>query len=251
MSKVLVIQPTRGILYTAAQEALEREFTTLQQYPQVMRTNGVPLPDSRNLLIDAALENEWWEQLLFLDDDIVLPQGALVAMRRALKKADIAVIDYPHHRAEGLNSDLPKLGVAVWQQWQDGEPTEGKKLAWAGLGCVMIRRKALEKMVAAGFRFKGTAYPLFRTKDGTIKMSTKKVVRDDEPSAGEDIHFFFEANRLGLTTTVIPDMVAGHQHISRFVFRLAGGQYSTSHTLTTATEIEAPGNAQYEINPNL
>jgi hypothetical protein len=58
MSKILTIVPTRGLLFTRHQDALESELATMDQYPQVLRTDGVPLPESRNILVVTALKIE-------------------------------------------------------------------------------------------------------------------------------------------------------------------------------------------------
>jgi hypothetical protein len=147
---------------------------------------------------------------------------------------DIAVIDYPHHLGE-YGGEM--LGVGTYEQWNPGEGVEGKKLAWAGLGCVLVKRKAMEKMEAPVF--KNSAFRYQRNDDGQLMMDggTRNALTS---SAGEDVYFFFEARRLGLKTAVVPDMVAGHCRIEQFILRLSGGRYRSSHKIAVNSRIDRP-----------
>jgi len=237
MSKLLTIIPTRGLIFTKHQDALESELAILDQYPQILRTDGIPLPDSRNLLIESALALPNWRFLLLLDDDIVLPEGSLKALMDTLtcgKGIDIAVIDYPHHLREW---EKEQLGVAIYEQWSVGESVINKPLAWAGLGCVMMKRKAVETMSKP--LFINTSYQYERDKTGKLRMdgSTRHELTG---SSGEDVYFFFKARAEGMKVAVVPDMVAGHARIEQFVYRLAGGRYKSSHKIAVNTKIDRP-----------
>lgn len=238
MSKILTLVPTRGIIFTKHQDALESELATIDQYPKILRTTDIPLPDSRNLLIDTALKFSDWRFLLLLDDDVVMPEGSLQAMLDTLTNGsgnDIAVIDYPHHLAEQSKG---KLGVATYEQWKEGESVVGKKLAWAGLGCVLMKRKAVEAMPKP--MFVTSSYQYVRGEDGKLRMDAETKKNTVTASSGEDVYFYFEARKLGLKVAVVPHMVAGHCRIEQFVYRLAGGRYRTTHKIATNNIIDRP-----------
>lgn len=237
MSKLLTIIPTRGLIFTKHQDALESELAALDQYPKVLRTEDIPLPEARNLLVEAALEIKDWRYLLMMDDDNIIPDGGLKAMINLLsngKGNDIAVIDYPHHLHE---YEKEMLGVGTYENWKEGQNVKGKKLAWAGLGCVLIKREALEKMDKPVF--KNTTFNYLRGEDGLLRMDSgsRNAITG---SAGEDVYFFFEARRLGLKVAVVPEMVAGHCRIERFVLRLTGGKYRSSHKIAVNDHIDRP-----------
>lgn len=234
MSKIITIIPTRGLLFTSHQIALENELASIEEYPSVLRSVDVPLPEARNLLIEAALVDTEWTHLLMLDDDIIMPDNSLKALLKACKKADIALIDYPHHLRE---VDAPRLGVAVYKNWKVGESVAGKEIAWAGLGCVLMTRLAVEKMDKP--LFANTAYKFERREDGEIEMDAG--TRDTlTGTAGEDTYFYLEARRQGMKVIQVPGMIAGHAHIERFIYRLGGGRYRSTHKIATNTEIDRP-----------
>jgi len=238
MSKLLTVMPTRGILFTKAVEAWEREIADNGLTASVLRTDGVPLPDSRNLLVEAALELPDWRFLLFLDDDVVLPEGAVKAMTDTLTKGegiDVAVIDYPHHSTPFSGE---RLGVATYEDWKPGDPVEGKRLAWAGLGCVMVKRRIFDRLEKPWFV--NTAHRYARGTDGRLMMDGASR-QAFGASSGEDVHFFFQCRKHGIKAAVIPGMVAGHCRIERFVYRLAGGKYSQSHGIEVNDRIDRPG----------
>lgn len=235
MSKFITVVPTRGVIFTEHQDALEAELADSGQYPQILRTSDVPLPDSRNLLIETALTVPGWSYLLMLDDDIVIPEGGLKAMLDLLSNGEgnkAAAIDYPHHLNDGSH-----LGVAVYERWKEGEPVKGKKLAWAGLGCVLIRREALEALRSPYFQ--NSAYRYARGEDGSLRMDggSRNALT---ASSGEDVYFWFQLRRLGYKVAMVPDMVCGHCRIEKFVYRLAGGRYSSTHTVAKNDTIDRP-----------
>lgn len=236
MSDILTVIPTRGIVFTKHQQALEEELALLGEYPQVIRTVDVPLPESRNMLVDMALEIKDWKYLLLLDDDVIIPERGLQAMRAFLEAGnDIAIIDYPHHLSPGVKE---RFGVAVYEHYKDGDDVIGKEIAWAGLGCVLVKREAFEKMEKPYFSNSAFAYSR-DLETGTIKFDG--TTRNNlTASSGEDVYFYFNARKAGLKVAVVPKYVASHARIEKFVYRLAGGRYRQTHTIQYNDRIDRP-----------
>lgn len=236
--KIITLMPTRGIMFTVAQEAYEREMINNNQIPFCLRTKDVPIPDCRNQLVGEARQQDWWTHALLLDDDIVMPEGGLKALIEA--NTDVAFIDYPHHM-EGFDKDkLVDLsyGVAVYDNWRPGQPTDDKDIAWAGLGCVLVKREVFEKM--EGPIFQCTNWTYKRDIDtGELRMG-KAGDYEDAGNAGEDTFFYFNLRRLNIKAKKIPNMVAGHLRIERLVYRMQKGRYQMQHQIKVNNRIDKP-----------
>ncbi len=246
-----VVVPTRGTIFTEHQMALETEFMNHAQYPMIVRTLGIPLPDSRNALLEAALKMPAWDYLLMVDDDIVVPKGAFKALQELLKDNDIAFIDYPFHYA-GKVSKMKKASVTMYHQWLRGDTLEGKKIAWSGLGCVCVKRETIKKMAAkVNPLFRNTAHPLQFDEMGILKLTlTYEEGRLDNPmhTGGEDVQFFLEAQKMGLKVAMVEGMNCKHLRLENAVSWVGNAKYKTSHRIAVSEEIEIPANALYENN---
>ena len=63
---IVVTMPTRGVILTEAQNAIDRELISVQQLPTILRTHDLPLPLSRNFLVESALQIPGWEYMLMM-----------------------------------------------------------------------------------------------------------------------------------------------------------------------------------------
>lgn len=247
----LVLTPTRGTLFTKTADALMREFRLNSQYPTWLTTDGLRLIDARNQLARWAFESKVpYDAVLFLDDDVVLPEGAFKAYSGALAKADVALVDYPHHHHPLLSEKKP-TGVTTFSQWLPGEDVSEKPIAWSGLGATAMTKAAFEKLYA----YKA---PLFRPSANPVKVDHLGRVsfvptadrgvsaQGTDYSAGEDTQFFFDCRALGLTMRLVPGMTAKHLRLEHAVSWVADEKYSTVHTVEVSDAIELPGNGLYE-----
>lgn len=124
-----VILPTRGLVFTRVEEALEEERKSHEI--RIYRSHDLPIPQGHNLLTEQALKDgcEW---LWFVEEDTVPSAGSLEQMLRA--NGDIVCKDY---------------GVSGWGCV--AKSIEGEIL-WCGLGCTLINRKVLEVLETPFFR---------------------------------------------------------------------------------------------------
>lgn len=239
MSRIVTLVPTRGIVYTQHEVALERELYDAGQVPFIIRTVDKPLPESRNFLVDEALKLTWWDYALLVDDDIVMPEGSLKKLLEL--DTDIAVIDYPHHTIGMKDGEEQMYGVAVYDDWAPGDSVEGKRVAYAGLGCVLVRREVLEKMEKPAFRQTHFQYRregkkiMFTPKGGTLSG-----VEQAGSGGGEDTYFYLTAHKEGFTTKVVPGMVASHLRLSKIIQRMQEGRYTRTHTVGVNDRIDTP-----------
>jgi hypothetical protein len=233
---VLTVIPTRGLLYTDATAAMQRELDENNQPPSPIYSNGRPLPGARNELVENALKVEGWTHLLLLDDDVIMPEGSLKAMLDL--EADIALVDYPHHLIGEKDGKDQQYGVAVYDDWKEGDDVTEKTLAWAGLGCVLVKREVFEKVKSPWFQ--STNYQ-FQRDNGKIMFNPESKGTDsleEIKGSGEDTHFYLEARKEGLSIKVVPDMVAGHCRIEKMIMRMQDGRYQRSHTIRVNDRID-------------
>lgn len=232
MNKIIVLQPTRGLLFTKAQQALEEEFMINNIPMLVLRTDNKPIPDCRNILATEALKHPYnAEAFLWLDDDVIIPEGGLNAMMEGLKKADISFIDYPMHYT---GQKWGNMGTATYDDWLPGQDWKDKPIAWAGLGCTLVKREVFEKLQTP--YFVKTQKTFERDDNGHI------TIHDDEHKfggGGEDVYFFLKAKEAGFTIKSI-DMTAGHARIIRVVRSLDEGKYHNQHSIAINSEVRTP-----------
>jgi hypothetical protein len=219
----------------------------------ILRSNGIPLPDSRNALWEVAMSAPAWDVMVMVDDDIVLPEGAFPAFSKALETSDIAVMDYPHHYHELLSNPAHKgTGVTAWTQWLPGDSLEGKQVAWSGLGAAALKRATAEKIFRGldGTVFRNTAHPLKTDSLGRILLTKTRdngrSLMSDNYSGGEDTQFFLDAkNLLKLTVGLVPRLTASHLRLESSVSWIGNDKYSTSHVIRESSGINHPVNLMY------
>jgi len=217
-------------MFTESQDELEKQLASVNDNYTIIRTNDLPLPDSRNALKEAGLKTDA-EYFLLLDDDIVLPEKGLATMLFEMKKSDIAFCDYPYHSLK----DGKMTGVTVYYDW-DGESKPKGDIAWSGLGCVMVKRKVLESTV-----FRLSEYR-FKREKGKLKMALDKdnhMIGGQGKSAGEDTAFYLEARANKFKIKCV-GKIAKHLRIEKFVFRVGNGRYQTCHTIKGNDRVDTP-----------
>lgn len=219
--KIITQMPTRGLVFTKVEVALEDELLKNGQIPFILRTDNLPLPDCRNKLAETALSIEDWTHTLLVDDDVIIPDGGLKAMIDA--DSDIAFIDYPMHYT---GDKWGNMGTATYDDWLPGEDPKGKPVAWAGLGCALVTREVFEKMSKPYFKI--TQHTFTRDNNGHITLNDDNVQLG---GGGEDTYFFIQAKKLGFKITPIFELQAGHARLKRAVLATQEGKYQMQHEI--------------------
>ena len=124
-----VVLPTRGLVFTRVEEALEdiRKDHEIRIY----RSHDLPIPEGHNKLAEQALL-DGCDYIWFVEEDTVPPARSLEKLLAV--NADIACIDY---------------GVSGWSCVT--KDTQGEIL-WCGLGCTLVKREVLEVLKRPYFR---------------------------------------------------------------------------------------------------
>lgn len=230
MSKrIVALMPTRGVVFTKAEVALEQEMIDCGHLPYILRTDNKPLPDSRNILVESAL-NTNATHFLLVDDDVIMPVGGLKRLIEA--DTDIAFIDYPMHY-EG--SRWGNMGTATYDDWLPGDEWEGKPVAWAGLGCCLVRREVFEnKLKKPWFKIMDRSF----TRDDNGKITFRKAgVKLN--AGGEDVYFFKKAREAGIEIKQV-EGACGHARFARLVGAFQEGKYQSQHKIAINNNVERP-----------
>jgi hypothetical protein len=167
--KIGVVLPTRGLVYTKVEQAIEEMGSGIRVY----RSWNLPIPDGHNQLAKQALE-EGNDLVFFIEEDTVPPKGGLEKLLQA--DSDIACMDY---------------GISGW-----GCVTKNPKgeILWCGLGCTLVKRKVLEKMTYPYFR----ADMSLRLNDWTWQELPEQYIKTKQYGS-LDIWFCTQARKLGFT----------------------------------------------------
>ena len=219
--KIIVVCPTRGIILTEAQSSLDRELAKNRQIPIIIRSHDIPLPASRNYLVETALKMPDWTHILLVDDDVILPEGALKELIKL--NCDVAVMNYP---ARYLGEDA-SLGTVVYDK--------DKSVAWAGLGCVLVKRKVFETLAQPWFVF--TNYKILRDNEGRIGFFAGQREETLKFSGGEDVHFFLQCRKAKFSIKVAKK-TATHCYLERIVSPVSNMRYQMQHKIVKKDKIE-------------
>ena len=147
--------------------------------------SGLPIPEAPNVGFQKALDLAP-EYILSIEDDMVLPDGAIEAMLKADKA--VVAIDYPVAGGWGCSS------------------TKGGVVQHVGLGCTLIKPNVL----------KAIGYPYFKT-DKSINADNGEVLDIPMKYGGHDIWFGREVREQGFEMFVVPNMEAKHLRCEQVV----------------------------------
>lgn len=223
---IAVLVPTRGLLFTDTMMALLRELSPMKH--AFFFTKDLPIPDCRNALVKAARDcGVPFTHYLMVDDDVIIPEGGVQAMLDMEKP--VVIIDYPTH-AMGIGANRGNVAYTVWKK---GDSTEGKVIAWAGLGCTLVEAKVFNKFTYPYFR-KGGQY-FDRDKQGKMVL-----YGNGDTDGGEDYEFYFDCKKFGYQVEQVKDMVCGHAKIMRHIGVVEQGKYVKQHEIIIANAIEEP-----------
>ena len=213
--------PTRGVILTEVQQALDNELCSNKQIPVIIRSWDMPLPLSRNFLVESALKLDNWTHALLLDDDVILPSGGLHELIKL--DCDVAVMDYPMHSKKNGKS----VGTVVTDK--------DKSIAWAGLGSTLVKRDVFEKISQPWFVF--TNHSIKRTEDGYIGFYAGQPDGNNKFSGGEDVHFFLQCRKIGASIKQTKK-IATHAHIESFISPVQNNRYQLKHKIVKMDKIE-------------
>jgi hypothetical protein len=220
--KIIVTQPTRGLIIAEAQDALDRELAANNQIPLIIRTYDMALPLSRNYLVETALQFKDWTHILLMDDDVILPKGGLKELINL--KTDVAVMDYP---MKTMGTTNESYGTVVTDK--------DKSVAWAGLGSVLIKREVFEKISQPWFIL--TQHRIQRSNDGQIGFFASQEQGGMKLSAGEDTFFFLQVRKAGFKVKVAKK-IAKHCYIENLVSPVANLRYQSTHKIVKRDKID-------------
>ena len=222
--KIGVLIPTRGLIFTKTIESL---LNNLKGYDYSFYfTVDLPIPQCRDDLAQRALKDSC-THLFWIDDDVVLPNNGL----DKLIKADslVSIIDYPTH----FMGKMKDTGITAFEDWVEGEDTKGKKVAWSGLGCCLMKREVFDDLELPYFRRGG--YKFVRDEAGAISYYA-----DGGGDGGEDFEFFYDLKKKGIEVNLIRDEIATHAKVLEYVGVVSQGKYKTCHTIHYADKIIKP-----------
>jgi len=181
--KIAVCLPTRGLIFAQTIEAILKEIKGITN--KIIIVSGLPIPDSHNTCVEKALKTSC-DYILFVEEDVVIPEGGLRRMMEMAREDRVLVIDYP---LEGSKTSYVE---------KNGE------VLWSSMGCMMVPRKVFEEMPR----------PWFRTDKSLLITDEEKFeFREiDTPNkyGGHDVLFGLYLKSKGIKIVPIEGMKAKH-----------------------------------------
>lgn len=179
-----VILPTRGLIYASTLKSLKDSEI---EFKDLIIIEGLPIPACFNTGVKEALK-EVDSHILFMEEDMVLPDGALDKMVKMDKP--VVCIDYA---LDNGYSTILRKNNEIW---------------WCGLGCTLIKQSV----------FKYIPEPWFDTSysQRIISHEPYEIEKVDNPAkyGGQDINFFIKVRKAGFRIHQLPGFEAKHLRCS-------------------------------------
>jgi len=176
---------SRGLLHSRMMESVDLE---IRQGWKKLYSHDLPIPEAQNDIVGRALELDP-DFLWFVEEDIVVPEGILKRLIDA--RSDIAVATY---KLEGglMSHRMLRNRVGV---------------AFAGLGCTLIRRSCFDRLEK----------PYFRTDMGYELGCDDEPVRSryEHQYGGQDVQFFMRTLEKGMHTEFV-DIECRHLYVKKY-----------------------------------
>lgn len=156
MSKVAIILPSRGLMFSRSAEEIHRNAQSINC--KFFFAHKKPIPDCFNEPTERALADDTITHLLFVEDDMVIPDGTFWGMLEL--NLPVVTCDYP----------VTKDGKgAVFYD------PEGNVL-FTGTGCLLVKREVLDVMPRPIFITDTKYTPL--NYGSTVKFVAKRSTDD-------------------------------------------------------------------------
>ena len=167
---------------------------TVPHYNIIDRHNQNALVKKRNISRNFALNNDY-DYLFFIDSDIIINRDTLYKLVVGCKSpysADICLIPYDvkwlNHSAIGIVDPKTESGFNIKKvEYSMLEPEKYIDCAIGGMGCTLLNRKAL-----------------------TIPFENIKLKNGDKDAFGEDIGYFVNAYKNGLSVKYLKNHIVKH-----------------------------------------
>ena len=227
MTSFVVVTPSRGLVHSRTVESVMANVADAQAAGHEFRgwrlSHALPIPDCHQDVAEQGLATGA-DALWFVEEDVIPPAGALLALFDALRAYEVAAIDYP-----------------VWnggKHWscicrsRDGGPNERPStgpIRYTGLGCTLVRRSLFGRLNPPWFR-SDMQFQILRV-GNTTELVQKPVAYE---YGGQDIYFAYRALEAGMTIGEVP-MTAGHARVAEMGKR---GTNHGCHTIETIDTIE-------------
>jgi hypothetical protein len=179
--------PTRGIIDTLTIESI---IKNAEGHEVIwLFTNDLPLPDSRFDITDRFLASKA-DYILWVDDDVVMPDGFLDKM--------VSMAD----------KDTMATGTYYMQNGMKSAHFEGNQLTQCGFGCVLIHRNVYLNTPKPWYSVNKTKLIFGNGPSATIKW----VDNPKRAWGGEDIWFYHQSvEEAGFKIVLVGDV--GHLRI--------------------------------------
>lgn len=185
-----IARPTRGLEYAESADSLEKN---LRGIPHIIeRTWDEPIPESFNHLVEKLLEYPDVADIIFVEEDVVVPSGAIIALLAAPE--DVVAVSY-----------LLKSAKPVLSEQRD---LKGN-LLWVSMGLTRIRRKVFETLAKPWF-MAGWAMGCCHDGSSTSEKYYKLVRAISVDYGGQDVFMCWNAQQAGFTLKSLPYLMADH-----------------------------------------
>ncbi len=188
--KVVILMPTRGLIFTRVFESLWKNVDQIRSSSASVKlytTEFLPIPDCFNQLAKVGMSERNTTHLFFIEEDIVLPYGALVRLLRA--DGDIVSGRY-------VMKDRPDVEVKA----------DYAGITMCGTGCLLVKAHVFRALEEPWF---SSDFRVAVERDGH-NPPRALLIKEPTPYGGHDFYFCYKAYEKGFKVEFHPDVVCEH-----------------------------------------
>lgn len=174
MSKAAIILPSRGLMFSRSAEEILRNAQDINH--KFFFAHKLPIPACFEVPTSQALADESITHLLFVEDDMVIPDGTFWGMLAEDKP--VVACDYP----------VTKDGKGAVFYDPEGN------VVFTGTGCLLVKREVLDNLPKPIWRTDVKYTPL--NYGSTVKLVAKRAV--DDGYGLHDVQFGIELYKRGV-----------------------------------------------------
>lgn len=190
MTSFAVVTPSRGLLHSRTAAAVQVNVEQAVAAGHVSLgwrlTHDLPIPTAHEVVVEAGLATGA-EALWMVEEDVIPPDGALLAMLASGEP--LIIVDYPVGSAPTMNCATHRDGA----------------IDHCGVGCMLVAREVFDRLPR----------PWFRSDRVYVRPGGQGPAQEVEmPVAygGQDIYFTKAAIRAGYRIAELP-VLAGHARL--------------------------------------
>lgn len=191
----LIVIPTRGMVHYKVIISWKALLMPLSSNISNLFLESMEIGEARNTAIEEFKKMSNIEYIVFLDDDVIVPENALIRLYRSMIVNNYDILAAMYYMKSPIKVPVGfkyNNGVLTNINIDEQLKNEPLDVDVVGMGCTLIRKSAFDKL----------SFPYFKTVENLEGIKTT--------NSTEDVYFCNKAKESGLKIGIHPGIRCGH-----------------------------------------